>query len=70
MKVTSARRHLLLHGGLVLIIGLIAGLPMAEAIEADSPDAIRAWRAAHVGGVTRSGAARRNRANSFSKEAE
>ncbi len=52
MKVTSARRHLLLHGGLVLIIGLIAGLPMAEAIEADSPDAIRAWRAAHVGGVT------------------
>ncbi len=52
MQVTSARRHLLLQGGLVLLIGLVAGLPMAEAIEADSPDAIRAWRAAHVGGVT------------------
>ncbi len=52
MQVTSARRHLLLQGGLVLLIGLVAGLPMAEAIEADSPDAIRAWRAAHLGGVT------------------
>ncbi len=52
MDATRARKLLLLQGGLILTAGLIAGLPMAEAIESNATDAVRAWRVVHVGGVT------------------
>ena len=41
-------RHLLLHGVIVFIVGLIAGYPYGAAIiHRDSEERIRAWRLAH-----------------------
>jgi hypothetical protein len=41
-------RHLLFHGGVVLLIGLLAGFPFGKAIAGKrSDDTIRAWRVAH-----------------------
>jgi hypothetical protein len=45
--------RILFHGAIVLMIGLLAGIPMGEAItEAWGDDVVRAWRVAHVGVVT------------------
>ena len=41
-------RHLLFHGGVVLLIGLLAGFPFGRAIAVGrGEDNIRAWRVAH-----------------------
>jgi hypothetical protein len=44
--------RMLFHGAVVLLIGLLAGIPMGEAITGQwGEDAVRAWRVAHVGVV-------------------
>lgn len=44
------QRHLLLHGSVVLIAGLLSGLGFSEAITgAAGADAERGWRVAHTG---------------------
>jgi hypothetical protein len=43
-------KYLLLHGAIVLLVGLLCGIPLARAVVRGSPDAsIRAWRVAHSG---------------------
>jgi len=44
--------HLILHGAIVLFIGLLCGMPFALAAgNAWDEDAVRAWRVAHAGMV-------------------
>ncbi len=43
----TASRHLLLHGTIVLLIGLLAGIPYGSAIAAGAEEPIRAWELAH-----------------------
>ena len=44
----SPARHLLFHGGVVLLIGLLAGFPFGRAIAwGRTEDTVRAWRVAH-----------------------
>lgn len=45
---TSAR-HLVFHGAVVLLIGLICGAPYGSAINRDAPaSVVQAWRVAHA----------------------
>ena len=47
---TMPALQLLLHGTIVLIVGLLAGVPYGRAITAgNSEERIRAWRVAHTG---------------------
>ena len=42
-------RHLLFHGGIVMLIGLAAGFPYGRAISGNrSEDLVRGWRVAHA----------------------
>lgn len=44
--------RMLFHGAIALMIGLLAGIPMGQAITGGwGEDAVRAWRVAHVGVV-------------------
>jgi hypothetical protein len=43
-------RRLVFHGSIVLLLGLLAGIPYSEAIvHGWGADAVRAWRNAHLG---------------------
>ena len=45
--------QILLHGGIVLFVGLLCGIPFGAAVtNAWGDEAVRAWRVAHSGGVT------------------
>ncbi len=52
-KVTHRRQmQLLLHGAIVLFVGLLCGIPFAVAAgNAWGEEAVRAWRVAHSGGA-------------------
>jgi hypothetical protein len=39
--------HLLFHGAIVLMVGLLSGIPLRYAILQTKPEAIRAWRVTH-----------------------
>lgn len=42
-------RHLLFHGGIVMLLGLVAGFPYGRAISGNrSEDLVRGWRVAHA----------------------
>ncbi len=42
-------QHLILHGSICLLIGLICGAPMGSAINQNkSPEVVNAWRVAHL----------------------
>src|SRR5438094_3179002 len=42
--------RVLFHGAIVLLIGMLAGIPMSRAITSGAgEDVVRAWRVAHVG---------------------
>ncbi len=44
-----AARHLIFHASIVLLIGLLCGIPYAKAINRDAPENIvRSWRVAHL----------------------
>ena len=46
----SQAKYLLLHGAIILLAGLLCGIPLGGAIVSGSPDgSIRAWRVAHSG---------------------
>lgn len=48
-----SRAQILLHGAIVLLVGLLCGIPFGVGVgNAWSEDAVRAWRVAHSGGVT------------------
>ena len=43
-------KHLIFHGSVILLVGLLCGAPFGRAIVRGEPEAtIRAWRAAHSG---------------------
>jgi hypothetical protein len=43
-------RQLILHGGIVLLMGLLSGIPFGRAIVHGKPEAtVRGWRVAHSG---------------------
>ena len=45
--------QILLHGAIVLFVGLLCGIPFGAAVGSTWGDeAVRAWRVAHSGGVT------------------
>jgi len=45
----DAGLHLILHGSIALLVGLICGAPMGSAINQNkSPEIINAWRVAHL----------------------
>ena len=45
----SDRRRLVFHGAIVLLVGLLCGIPQASAITGGAdPARIRAWQAAHT----------------------
>jgi hypothetical protein len=51
-----AQRLILLHGLIIILVGLLCGIPYGRAITHDwGPEAVRAWRIAHfslvVGGI-------------------
>ncbi len=46
-----SRRSLVLHGIIVVLLGLLAGFPYAMVIAGDLAGDIRAWRMAHLEGV-------------------
>ncbi len=46
-----ARRSLVLHGVIVIVLGLLAGFPFAFVISGDLAGEVRAWRMAHLEGV-------------------
>jgi hypothetical protein len=46
---TEVEELLLLNGAIVLLIGLVAGVPYARVLDRNSAGAERAWRVAHSG---------------------
>ena len=48
---TRVRTSLVLHGILVIVLGLLAGFPYALVISGDLVGEVRAWRMAHLEGV-------------------
>jgi hypothetical protein len=45
----SVARHLVFHGAIVLLFGLLCGAPYAKAIKRDAPaHIVHAWRVAHL----------------------
>jgi hypothetical protein len=45
--------HAIFHGAVVLLIGNLCGIPYGGAIGSSlAEDVVRAWRVAHIGGVT------------------
>ncbi len=45
--------QIVLHGAIVLVVGLLCGIPFGVAVGSTWGDeAVRAWRVAHSGGVT------------------
>ncbi len=47
------RAQVLLHGAIVLLVGLLCGIPFGVGVgNAWSEEAVRAWRVAHSGEVT------------------
>ena len=46
-----SRASLVFHGILVIVLGLLAGIPYALVIEGDLAGDLRAWRMAHLEGV-------------------
>ncbi|MBI4317543.1 MAG: hypothetical protein HY675_03555 [Chloroflexi bacterium] len=47
------RTQILLHGAIVLLVGLLCGIPFGVGVgRAWSEEAVRAWRVAHSEGVT------------------
>lgn len=46
-----SRASLVFHGILVIVLGLLAGIPYALVIEGDLMGDLRAWRMAHLEGV-------------------
>jgi hypothetical protein len=43
-------RQLILHGGIILLMGLLSGIPFGRAIVQGKPeDTVRGWRVAHSG---------------------
>lgn len=50
MRMNSLTIQLLLHGAIVLLVGLLAGIPYGNAITRKEDDnVVRAWRVAHSG---------------------
>lgn len=48
MTIEEPARHLLFHGVIILLLGLLAGIPYGRAIVKKEPDSlIVAWRVAH-----------------------
>ena len=45
------RARIVLHGVIVIGLGLVAGIPYASAIAGGQAEAMRAWRMAHLEGV-------------------
>src|SRR5207248_1591905 len=46
-------KQLVLHGGIVLLIGLLCGAPLGSAVvRGKGEEAVRAWRVAHTSLVT------------------
>jgi hypothetical protein len=49
MPMEPVARHLIFHASLVLLFGLLCGIPYAKAINRSAPEPIqRAWRVAHL----------------------
>jgi hypothetical protein len=48
---SKLRARIVLHGVIVVALGLAAGLPYASAIASGDSEAVRAWRMAHLEGV-------------------
>ena len=45
-------KHLIFHGSVILLVGLLCGAPFGRAIVRGEPEAkVRAWRVAHAGVV-------------------
>ena len=48
-----SQMQILLHGAIILLVGLLCGIPFGVAVgSAWGDEAVRAWRVAHSGGVT------------------
>ncbi|HTF35161.1 MAG TPA: hypothetical protein VK714_15870 [Myxococcota bacterium] len=45
------RARMVLHGVIVIGLGLVAGIPYASAIASGEAESVRAWRMAHLEGV-------------------
>jgi hypothetical protein len=45
------RARIVLHGVIVIALGLVAGIPYASAIASGQAEPLRAWRMAHLEGV-------------------
>ena len=43
--------HVILHGAIVLLVGLLCGIPFGSVAARAGDDAARAWRVAHAGGA-------------------
>ena len=43
--------HVILHGAIVLLVGLLCGLPFGSVAMRAGDEAARAWRVAHAGGA-------------------
>jgi hypothetical protein len=48
---SGARASLVFHGIVVIVLGLLPGIPYALVIGGDLPGDLRAWRMAHLEGV-------------------
>lgn len=49
LTLLPAARHLVFHGAIVLLIGLLCGAPYGRAINRDAPaHTVHAWRVAHA----------------------
>ena len=48
---SDLRAQMVLHGMVVILLGLLAGFPFALVVTGDLAGEVRAWRTVHVGGV-------------------
>ncbi|HSV95603.1 MAG TPA: hypothetical protein VLM75_01585 [Spirochaetota bacterium] len=47
----NTRRSMIMHGGIVALLGAFSGLGFALAISGDIPGSVRAWHLAHLQGI-------------------